>query len=230
MSNGKENAPSPEDSSYSPTSSIQTTPKRPGSAGTDCSGTPHGPVKFKVRRTKANTRERNRMHGLNSALDRLRDCVPIRTGAQKLSKIETLRLAKNYILALSATLKSGQEIETMAYAKTLVSGMSQATSNMIAGILDVNPRMLTPHHYPDCYVTGSDGVVDGLSMEEQDHHHQQPELYPDPSVPYSWDHSAESYSCEVAQRYAYRGYESEELPSMPSECHYAGDHNSMSPY
>lgn len=30
--------------------------------------------KVKLRRSKANARERNRMHGLNAALDRLRKC------------------------------------------------------------------------------------------------------------------------------------------------------------
>ncbi|VIO91939.1 neurogenic differentiation factor, putative [Brugia malayi] len=49
--------------------------------------------KSRVRRQKANTRERNRMHGLNRALDKLRQRVPITTQHQKLSKIETLRLA-----------------------------------------------------------------------------------------------------------------------------------------
>ncbi|KAJ8416928.1 hypothetical protein AAFF_G00328060 [Aldrovandia affinis] len=57
--------------------------------------------RFKQRRMKANTRERNRMHGLNDALESLRKVVPCYSKTQKLSKIETLRLAKNYIWALS---------------------------------------------------------------------------------------------------------------------------------
>ncbi|EJW75229.1 hypothetical protein WUBG_13863 [Wuchereria bancrofti] len=52
--------------------------------------------KSRMRRQKANTRERNRMHGLNRALDKLRQRVPITTQHQKLSKIETLRLARFY--------------------------------------------------------------------------------------------------------------------------------------
>lgn len=51
-------------------------------------------AKGKLRRQKANYRERNRMHGLNRALDNLRQCVPLTTQHQKLSKIETLRLAR----------------------------------------------------------------------------------------------------------------------------------------
>lgn len=38
--------------------------------------------------------ERQRMHGLNHALDNLRRCVPISAQHQKLSKIETLKLAR----------------------------------------------------------------------------------------------------------------------------------------
>ncbi|XP_037270614.2 uncharacterized protein LOC119162256 [Rhipicephalus microplus] len=59
----------------------------------------------KTRRLKANDRERNRMHNLNSALDRLRCVLPTFPDDTKLTKIETLRFAHNYIWALSETLK-----------------------------------------------------------------------------------------------------------------------------
>nr|AAF21904.1 neurogenin 2 [Gallus gallus] len=57
------------------------------------------------RRLKANNRERNRMHNLNAALDALRDCVPTFPEDAKLTKIETLRFAHNYIWALTETLR-----------------------------------------------------------------------------------------------------------------------------
>lgn len=59
----------------------------------------------KTRRLKANDRERNRMHNLNSALEKLRTVLPTFTDETKLTKIETLRFAHNYIWALSETLK-----------------------------------------------------------------------------------------------------------------------------
>ncbi|GIY60467.1 neurogenin-2 [Caerostris extrusa] len=59
----------------------------------------------KTRRLKANDRERNRMHNLNSALDKLRCILPTFSEETKLTKIETLRFAHNYIWALSETLK-----------------------------------------------------------------------------------------------------------------------------
>lgn len=53
---------------------------------------------------KANDRERNRMHLLNEALDKLRCVLPTYPSDAKLTKIETLRFAHNYIWALSQTL------------------------------------------------------------------------------------------------------------------------------
>uniref|UniRef100_A0A9J2PRS0 BHLH domain-containing protein n=2 Tax=Ascaris TaxID=6251 RepID=A0A9J2PRS0_ASCLU len=111
-------------------------------------------VKTRVRRQKANCRERNRMHGLNRALDVLRQCVPLTTQHQKLSKIETLRLARNYIAALNYILHSGSQPSALEYAHMLSDGMSQTTTNLIASLLHVQPRLLVvaqqhtpPKHY-----------------------------------------------------------------------------------
>lgn len=64
------------------------------------------------RRMKANDRERNRMHMLNEALDRLRCVLPTFPEDTKLTKIETLRFAHNYIFALSQTLDSLDNIDS----------------------------------------------------------------------------------------------------------------------
>lgn len=85
-------------------------------------------VKTKLRRNKANARERSRMHGLNAALDKLRTVVPINSKSQKLSKIETLRLARNYIKVLGAILddgSNGEALDAMNFAKMLTVGISQ---------------------------------------------------------------------------------------------------------
>uniref|UniRef100_A0A8C4KKJ0 Neurogenin 1 n=1 Tax=Dromaius novaehollandiae TaxID=8790 RepID=A0A8C4KKJ0_DRONO len=62
-----------------------------------------------IRRVKANDRERNRMHHLNSALDALRSVLPTFPDDAKLTKIETLRFAYNYIWALSETLRLAEQ-------------------------------------------------------------------------------------------------------------------------
>lgn len=59
----------------------------------------------KTRRIKANNRERNRMHNLNGALDALREVLPAFPEDAKLTKIETLRFAHNYIWALTEALR-----------------------------------------------------------------------------------------------------------------------------
>ncbi|XP_033887211.1 neurogenin-3 [Acipenser ruthenus] len=63
----------------------------------------------KNRRVKANDRERNRMHSLNSALDALRSVLPTFPDDAKLTKIETLRFAHNYIWALTETLQMADQ-------------------------------------------------------------------------------------------------------------------------
>ena len=50
----------------------------------------------KTRRNKANNRERNRMHDLNDALDKLRLMLPTGDEDTKLTKIETLRYVPIY--------------------------------------------------------------------------------------------------------------------------------------
>ena len=75
---------------------------------------PNGTVKVvkQVRRVKANDRERNRMHGLNDALDSLRSVLPTYPDESRLTKIETLRFAYSYIWALTSMLqKEGVDID-----------------------------------------------------------------------------------------------------------------------
>lgn len=64
----------------------------------------------RTRRIKANDRERNRMHTLNEALERLRLVLPTFPEDTKLTKIETLRFAHNYIFALEQVLQSDTTI------------------------------------------------------------------------------------------------------------------------
>lgn len=57
------------------------------------------------RRLLVNSRERDRMKRLNEAMDRLRKVVPHYPSRKKLSKMETLLMAQNYILALTNLLQ-----------------------------------------------------------------------------------------------------------------------------
>ncbi|KAM8867544.1 neurogenic differentiation factor 4-like [Synchiropus picturatus] len=95
--------------------------------------------RFRARRIKANARERSRMHGLNDALENLRSIMPCHSKTQKLSKIETLRLARNYICALSEALEGGVSTESRSFMETLCKGLSQPTTNLVAGCLQLGP-------------------------------------------------------------------------------------------
>lgn len=105
--------------------------------------TPARVAKFKLRRIKANARERSRMHGLNEALEILREKIPNFNMVQKLSKIETLRLAYNYIGALSDLLTENlQPDDNKLLAEKLCIGLSQNTMNLIANAFEINPRTM----------------------------------------------------------------------------------------
>ncbi|XP_062444594.1 class A basic helix-loop-helix protein 15 [Rhea pennata] len=56
----------------------------------------------RLRRLESNERERQRMHKLNNAFQALREVIPHVRADNKLSKIETLTLAKNYIKSLTS--------------------------------------------------------------------------------------------------------------------------------
>ncbi|XP_068123405.1 neurogenic differentiation factor 4 [Hyperolius riggenbachi] len=105
--------------------------------------------RFRVRRVKANARERSRMHGLNDALDNLRRVMPCYSKTQKLSKIETLRLARNYIWALSEVLERGQTTEEKGFLEMLCKGLSQPTSNLVAGCLQLGPQSMFMEKHED---------------------------------------------------------------------------------
>lgn len=64
-----------------------------------------------VQRNSANARERARMRVLSSAFYRLKTIIPWVPHDTKLSKLDTLRLARNYIAYLSATL-DGQSVNS----------------------------------------------------------------------------------------------------------------------
>ena len=98
--------------------------------------------KGKQRRLTANARERNRMHGLNDALEQLRTLVPCSSSHHKLSKIDTLRLAKNYISVLAEMLASGNIPNGLSMAKSLSNGLSLGVASRIATTLQVSHRLV----------------------------------------------------------------------------------------
>ncbi|KAK6471209.1 neurogenic differentiation factor 4-like [Huso huso] len=136
--------------------------------------------RFKARRVKANARERSRMHGLNDALESLRRVMPCYSKTQKLSKIETLRLAHNYIWALSEVLESGQSSESRGFVEMLCKGLSQPTSNLVAGSLQLGP-LLTERGPEKLQEQQAGAVCSGMGAPIPSGHHYN--SYPSPGLP-----------------------------------------------
>jgi len=87
--------------------------RRKGMVNTKCLSD----IEIQDLRLKINSRERRRMHDLNSALDGLREVMPYANGpsVRKLSKIATLLLAKNYILMLNSSLDEMKKLVSDIY-------------------------------------------------------------------------------------------------------------------
>ncbi|XP_067674060.1 oligodendrocyte transcription factor 2-like [Haliotis asinina] len=100
-------------------------------------------------RLRINSRERERMHDLNSALDSLRQVMPYSHGptVKKLSKMSTLLLARNYIVMLTRSLEE---------MRKLVQDLSMQRSTATIGIpphftptVDPARHVLpSPYHHP----------------------------------------------------------------------------------
>lgn len=76
----------------------------------------------------------------------------INSAPQKLSKIETLRLARNYIIAMTQTLQEGKPMEITRFVKILSRELSQTTENLLSGAL-LNRSANYPYRsfYPNDY-------------------------------------------------------------------------------
>ncbi|KZC11621.1 Protein dimmed [Dufourea novaeangliae] len=90
-----------------------------------------------LRRLESNERERMRMHSLNDAFQSLREVIPHVSKKRQLSKIETLTLAKNYIVALTdAICAMRTEEKTMDQQHEVLE--SQESSNNMNICLNMN--------------------------------------------------------------------------------------------
>ncbi|XP_076657745.1 uncharacterized protein LOC143361916 [Halictus rubicundus] len=83
-----------------------------------------------LRRLESNERERMRMHSLNDAFQSLREVIPHVSKERRLSKIETLTLAKNYIVALTDAICAMRSEEKTIDQQNEVSEPQESSSNM----------------------------------------------------------------------------------------------------
>jgi len=101
-------SPTPSHTDKASSSSSSTTSRRRRRNSSTTTTTENGTTVDELTglRLKINSRERKRMHDLNSALDSLREVIPYarNPSVRKLSKMATLLLARNYIVMLTKTL------------------------------------------------------------------------------------------------------------------------------
>ncbi|XP_055527234.1 basic helix-loop-helix neural transcription factor TAP [Wyeomyia smithii] len=99
----------------------------------------------RFRRLKANDRERNRMHTLNEALEKLRLTLPTFPEDTKLTKIETLKFAYNYIFSLVQVLELDSEVHLdLEKLQSLTLSGERITKELFDAMF-VNP----PSHFMD---------------------------------------------------------------------------------
>ncbi|XP_021695300.1 protein dimmed, partial [Aedes aegypti] len=120
-----------------------------------------------LRRLESNERERMRMHSLNDAFQSLREVIPHVKKERRLSKIETLTLAKNYITALTdVIIVMRGEGETSANGAAGTSTMVSVTTNALQNncILktDSDLRHSLQHHHAD-QISSNISILDGLN-------------------------------------------------------------------
>lgn len=98
-----------------------------------------GKLKFRASRGKANARERARMRHLNEMFDRLRELIPLLIqmekserikALRKISKIDTLHLAQNYIEMLTIVL-SGKVFTEEELFEILSERVSSTTRKLL---------------------------------------------------------------------------------------------------
>ncbi|KAF6209545.1 hypothetical protein GE061_015293 [Apolygus lucorum] len=121
-----------------------------------------------LRRSTANARERNRMHNLNAALNRLRRHLPVEVnmlGKARLSKIETLKVACNYISVLSETLETGHPLTSADLTLRLGVGICISKEQPSNKILKQKPKK-------DLDICERKGYPEFHNLAEFDRNHQ----------------------------------------------------------
>ncbi|EDX05734.1 protein dimmed [Drosophila simulans] len=103
-----------------------------------------------MRRLESNERERMRMHSLNDAFQSLREVIPHVEMERRLSKIETLTLAKNYIINLTHIILSKRneeaaalELNSGAVGGVLLSNLTSESGGPVASGIALNSNAAT---------------------------------------------------------------------------------------
>lgn len=124
----------------------------------------------RTRRIKANDRERNRMHTLNEALERLRLALPTFPEDTKLTKIETLRFAYNYIFAMEQLLQTDGTINLDLEKLQSITLSGEPFTKELFDAMFVHPTACEMNGFTACDFYSS---MQQYHTMQQQHQHQQ---------------------------------------------------------
>ncbi|XP_060655667.1 basic helix-loop-helix neural transcription factor TAP [Drosophila nasuta] len=163
----------------------------------------------KFRRMKANDRERNRMHTLNDALERLRVTLPSLPEETKLTKIEILRFAHNYIFALEQVLESGGTINLDLEKLQNFTLSGERITKELFDALFVNPQPLPMFAGGRIFPYGSHQQTTPM------HYHQ-----PNPTVDYASTAQPAGFDFGSSMRF-YQQQQQQEQASTAASGHFS---------
>ncbi|XP_014297909.1 neurogenic differentiation factor 1-like [Microplitis demolitor] len=114
-----------------------------------------------LRRLESNERERMRMHSLNNAFQSLREVIPHVSKERRLSKIETLTLAKNYIVALTDVICAMRNDEQSTNIQTTPITDGE-TSDHINDCLNMNTPISSRSSSPEIQTFSNPSQINSL--------------------------------------------------------------------
>ncbi|KAI4466251.1 basic helix-loop-helix protein neurogenin-related [Holotrichia oblita] len=169
----------------------------------------------RCRRLKANDRERNRMHMLNEALDRLRCVLPTFPEDTKLTKIETLRFAHSYIYALMQALNDVDKYPCTDDSITINVGNVAVSINRHGNSITTKN---CAQKYSNAIVT-SGSITNASFMQDYLYKNEEEEAY---SNCYYEKQSNSNYGSKYIPNYCSQGYYDDKLQyynnNMMYEC------------
>lgn len=128
----------------------------------------------RTRRLKANDRERNRMHTLNDALEKLRLVLPTFPEDTKLTKIETLRFAHNYIFSLCELVENDDSIK---FDMEKLQSLTLSGERMTKEIFNMLFNTKYANAYPQNLYQNSYGTYTRLPTEGYNNYAAPPEMH-----------------------------------------------------
>lgn len=106
----------------------------------------HKDPKQSNRRFRANDRERRRMNSLNGALQSLKGCVPLYHGKKRMTKLQILQFACNYISDLSDILCSPSSTSNHTNLEAHSYQLNNSLSSMLYSLVN-EQQQNTGEHY-----------------------------------------------------------------------------------